>query len=191
MVRPAELSVVALEQVMGIEPTRSAWEAEVLPLNYTCKWLSTVLLIHILSKSGENVNIPAHFTCKNLARFAGSVVFPALNEVHPVFSLFGLHMKERNPRSVSALFHQLFQLVLDPLERVVDALDMAAEHLRDFLIALAVQIRRQNPAFQRGKRLVDAAFNAHIAFPADEQLFRIALRPSVMTSSSVRSLSSS
>ena len=78
------------------------------------------------------------FTCKNLARFAGSIVFPALNEVHPVFSLFGLHMKERNPRSVSALFHQLFQLVLDALERVVDALDVAAEHLRDFLIALAV-----------------------------------------------------
>ena len=73
MVRPAELSVVALEQVMGIEPTRSAWEAEVLPLNYTCKWLSTVLLIHILSKSRGNVKI------------------------HPVFSLIGLHMKERNP----------------------------------------------------------------------------------------------
>ena len=26
-----------LEQVMGIEPTQSAWRAEVLPLNYTCK----------------------------------------------------------------------------------------------------------------------------------------------------------
>ena len=61
MVRPAELSVVALEQVMGIEPTRSAWEAEVLPLNYTCKWLSTVLLIHILSKSRGNVKIHTHF----------------------------------------------------------------------------------------------------------------------------------
>jgi hypothetical protein len=24
-----------LERVMGIEPTRSAWKAEVLPLNYT------------------------------------------------------------------------------------------------------------------------------------------------------------
>ena len=61
MVRPAELSVVALEQVMGIEPTRSAWEAEVLPLNYTCKWLSTVLLIHILSKSLGNVKIQTDF----------------------------------------------------------------------------------------------------------------------------------
>ena len=27
---------VPLEQVMGIEPTLSAWKAEVLPLNYTC-----------------------------------------------------------------------------------------------------------------------------------------------------------
>ena len=26
---------VSLERVMGIEPTSSAWEAEVLPLNYT------------------------------------------------------------------------------------------------------------------------------------------------------------
>ncbi len=29
------LSPAALERVMGIEPTLSAWEAEVLPLNYT------------------------------------------------------------------------------------------------------------------------------------------------------------
>ena len=28
-------SGIAVEQVMGIEPTWSAWEAEVLPLNYT------------------------------------------------------------------------------------------------------------------------------------------------------------
>ncbi len=27
-----------LEQVTGIEPAYSAWKAEVLPLNYTCKW---------------------------------------------------------------------------------------------------------------------------------------------------------
>jgi len=27
--------VVSLERVMGIEPTLSAWKAEVLPLNYT------------------------------------------------------------------------------------------------------------------------------------------------------------
>jgi hypothetical protein len=27
-----------LERVMGIEPTTSAWKAEVLPLNYTRKW---------------------------------------------------------------------------------------------------------------------------------------------------------
>ena len=69
MVRPAELSVVALEQVMGIEPTRSAWEAEVLPLNYTCKWLSTGLLIHILSKSEEIVKVSAHFSLQKPRKF--------------------------------------------------------------------------------------------------------------------------
>ena len=33
--RLRELGYVALERVMGIEPTSSAWKAEVLPLNYT------------------------------------------------------------------------------------------------------------------------------------------------------------
>ena len=46
-----------MEQVMGIEPTRSAWEAEVLPLNYTCKGLSTGLFIPILSKYSKLVNM--------------------------------------------------------------------------------------------------------------------------------------
>ena len=88
MVRPAELSVVALEQVMGIEPTRSAWEAEVLPLNYTCKWLSTGLFIHILSKSGENVNIPAHFYLQKPRRICRvSRFFPFGIELQPIFSL--------------------------------------------------------------------------------------------------------
>ena len=50
-----------LEQVMGIEPTRSAWEAEVLPLNYTCGWLSTELVIIILSKMPVLVNTHKKF----------------------------------------------------------------------------------------------------------------------------------
>ena len=32
---PAELQAHLLERVMGIEPTQSAWKADVLPLNYT------------------------------------------------------------------------------------------------------------------------------------------------------------
>ena len=28
--------MLEMEQVVGIEPTTSAWKAEVLPLNYTC-----------------------------------------------------------------------------------------------------------------------------------------------------------
>ena len=31
----ASVTVKSMERVMGIEPTLSAWEAEVLPLNYT------------------------------------------------------------------------------------------------------------------------------------------------------------
>ena len=71
---------------MGIEPTRSAWEAEVLPLNYTCKWLSTGLLIHILSKSGENVNISAHFSLQKPLEFCRVSRFSRLKEGTSRFS---------------------------------------------------------------------------------------------------------
>ena len=39
-----------LERVMGIEPTYSAWEADVLPLNYTRCFLS---IVRILQSIGE------------------------------------------------------------------------------------------------------------------------------------------
>ena len=43
---PTELQVqiatkAVLERVMGIEPTRPAWKAGILPLNYTRKWKAT------------------------------------------------------------------------------------------------------------------------------------------------------
>ena len=34
-----------MERVVGIEPTLSAWKAEVLPLNYTRFWLFLYLLV--------------------------------------------------------------------------------------------------------------------------------------------------
>ncbi len=40
-----------LERVTGIEPATSAWEADVLPLNYTrryCQARLTVIIIHLL-----------------------------------------------------------------------------------------------------------------------------------------------
>ena len=40
------LGLLKLERVMGIEPTLSAWEAEVLPLNYTRKFLQKPELYH-------------------------------------------------------------------------------------------------------------------------------------------------
>jgi hypothetical protein len=33
--RPPELGTLVVERVTGIEPALSAWEADVLPLNYT------------------------------------------------------------------------------------------------------------------------------------------------------------
>ena len=53
-----------MEQVMGIEPTRSAWEAEVLPLNYTCKGLSTGLSIHYSIQIPENCQYPLRISGK-------------------------------------------------------------------------------------------------------------------------------
>ena len=45
-----------LEQVMGIEPTRPAWKAGVLPLNYTCIFLPPV--------SSRNYYITFNYICQ-------------------------------------------------------------------------------------------------------------------------------
>ncbi len=37
MAQPSHSQSKKIEQVMGIEPTYSAWKADVLPLNHTCK----------------------------------------------------------------------------------------------------------------------------------------------------------
>ena len=47
-------------------------------------------------------------------------------------------------------FHVLqitFEFALDALEGIIDALDMATQVVRDFLIAFPVQIRRQHFLF--------------------------------------------
>jgi hypothetical protein len=42
---PAEPQAHILERVMGIEPTQSAWKADVLPLNYTrITWLTLIII---------------------------------------------------------------------------------------------------------------------------------------------------
>ena len=33
-----------LEQLMGVEPTYAAWEAAVLPMNYSCIWKSRIII---------------------------------------------------------------------------------------------------------------------------------------------------
>ena len=38
--------LVELERVMGIEPTRPAWKAGILPLNYTRIFTATLIIIH-------------------------------------------------------------------------------------------------------------------------------------------------
>ena len=42
-----------MEQVKGIEPSYSAWEADVLPLNYTCKGAPDIGLKNYSTKSKE------------------------------------------------------------------------------------------------------------------------------------------
>ena len=55
-------SGIAVERVMGIEPTWSAWEAEVLPLNYT-RTLSLILpnysyVVNTSSEKFPKVQLP-------------------------------------------------------------------------------------------------------------------------------------
>ena len=49
-VRSNQLSyrpIIFLERVKGIEPSSSAWKAEVLPLNYTRKYINMVVKIDL------------------------------------------------------------------------------------------------------------------------------------------------
>lgn len=40
-----------MEQVKGIEPSRSPWEGDILPLNHTCMWdLFTYYIVALLCK---------------------------------------------------------------------------------------------------------------------------------------------
>ena len=47
-----------MERVMGIEPTSSAWEAEVLPLNYT-RIVNTAKVITDLRRRTDPLILPA------------------------------------------------------------------------------------------------------------------------------------
>ena len=55
--------IFTLERVMGIEPTRPAWKAGILPLNYTRRCLTTLIIIH---NQRCNVNT---FSRKNMIFF--------------------------------------------------------------------------------------------------------------------------
>ena len=55
---PTELPDQKLERAMGIEPTTSAWKAEVLPLNYTRNLLSNALCIWS-ERQDSNLRPPA------------------------------------------------------------------------------------------------------------------------------------
>ena len=49
---------ILLERVMGIEPTPSAWKAEVLPLNYTRQWSYPTYRLHCC----PNLRLPLPLT---------------------------------------------------------------------------------------------------------------------------------
>ena len=48
---PAKAGAFVLEQVKGIEPSYSAWEADVLPLNYTCIDLGIIAYQSVFGKN--------------------------------------------------------------------------------------------------------------------------------------------
>lgn len=46
ILKPFKAFNLNLEQVMGIEPTWSAWKAETLPLSYTCACVSRISYLY-------------------------------------------------------------------------------------------------------------------------------------------------
>ncbi len=59
------VSLFKMEQVVGIEPTSSAWKAEVLPLNYTCVFVrrfgaGSGNRTHVISLEGWGSTIELH-----------------------------------------------------------------------------------------------------------------------------------
>jgi hypothetical protein len=59
-----------MERVMGIEPTLAAWEAAVLPLNYTRARadLMRVAFAFATARSEEGVELEAHLGAKRVER---------------------------------------------------------------------------------------------------------------------------
>lgn len=55
-----------MEQVAGIEPATNAWEAFILPLNYTCK-IFAYLIYQIISNLSNKNKSRALYNNKNLA----------------------------------------------------------------------------------------------------------------------------
>ena len=83
---------------MGIEPTWSAWEAEVLPLNYTRAHVWVFAQTYVFYPVMEKMS-------------TANLIFPGIR----AFSLFFFAL----------FFQKMRQLSLHALQRVVDGLDMA------------------------------------------------------------------
>ena len=72
---------ILLEQVVGIEPTSSAWKAEVLPLNYTCiRCLQFVIINYFF--------LVVNSFFKILKNIFGRALKPAPDKVYAPFFYF-------------------------------------------------------------------------------------------------------
>ena len=73
-----------MEQVKGIEPSYQAWEARVLPLNYTCTTLVTILAYLM-----KLVN-PKHKSCAMLCfgKAQKSLNFAKMRKKHMLLNFF-------------------------------------------------------------------------------------------------------
>lgn len=58
-----------VERLMGIEPTYRAWEARILPMNYSRKIFRTLFIAHNVPKSQYKMKPTANKTGKNLSAF--------------------------------------------------------------------------------------------------------------------------
>src|SRR5690606_33956485 len=73
-----------------------------------------------------------------------------------------------------ALLQVALQLALDPLQGVVDGLDVAVELVGNFLVRLAFEVVHEDFPFQLAEEFAHALFDVEELLAADDQFLRIA-----------------
>jgi tRNA (guanine-N7-)-methyltransferase len=105
---------IALERVMGIEPTLLAWEAKVLPLNYTRKTVYWLILAPLLQGSSKEVENPNkhHRLIRSFVRREGRMTRSQAHALETAWPCYGLEFSP-GLLDFTAIFGREAPLVLE------------------------------------------------------------------------------